>query len=638
MNKFFLLIAICICTLSVKAQFKYLNSKTHSFAHVDTADLMLTSCDFEKDANAEVLFDKASVVCEYNSITMDRHQRIKIFNNKGNSAANIRLSYFESFENIKDIEAETINLNNNTIEYIPLDKKSIYIEKTNKYIKTVVFTFPAIKAGSIVEFKYKWQTFNTYDFPFWIFQNTIPTRYSEYSFNSKAVNNYNINIHVSQKFVIDTGFYNNNDYHEMGKSHIWALANVSSFRKEPYMSSPEDNLQYIRCQAQRYLTLFGIKDAYLKFQSLGRQLNTKLITDNKVLDTLKSIKSNEEKIAYIFNRVKTTVGWNGINTYALQDGIEKAWEKKVGNSTEVNIILYNILKQAGIKSYLVLLSTRDHGAADFSDFYLSSFNKTVLYVQSDSTKSYILDATDKNNLYNVIPVDLLNLKALLIEEQSGKVGVIDIKNSAPAAQSVYIDAEIKPEGIIKGTSTISSYNYNKIKAIKSYESDGKEKYINDLKEGNNNLKITSFEQENMIVDSLPLIQKVEFSLTLDGPDEKYIYFNPNLFTSLRNNPFESETRLSNIDMIYCNYYKISGNYKIPDGYKIEALPKVVTLVMPDNSIFFKRIIAEDNDYIKVNYIISFKKSTYSKLEYPELYEFYKKMYEMLNEQIVFKKS
>ena len=51
-----------------------------------------------------------------------------------------------------------------------------------------------------------------------------------------------------------------------------------------------------------------------------------------------------------------------------------------------------------------------------------------------------------------------------------------------------------------------------------------------------------------------------------------------------------------------------------------------------------RILAEQDGLLVVRYIIDYKKTRYTKDEYPSIRDFYKKMYEMLNEQIVLKKS
>jgi len=61
-------------------------------------------------------------------------------------------------------------------------------------------------------------------------------------------------------------------------------------------------------------------------------------------------------------------------------------------------------------------------------------------------------------------------------------------------------------------------------------------------------------------------------------------------------------------------------------------------MIPDKSIVFKRIVAEQDGSLMIRLNVDFKQSMYFKENYPEFHEFYKKMYEMLNEQIVLKKS
>lgn len=142
----------------------------------------------------------------------------------------------------------------------------------------------------------------------------------------------------------------------------------------------------------------------------------------------------------------------------------------------------------------------------------------------------------------------------------------------------------------------------------------------------------------MEIDTLPLTQNIAFNLDLAGSDENYIYLNSNLFTSLKTNPFLSESRMTDIYFGYLKNYSINSVYKIPTGYKTDALPKNISMITPDKSISFKRIIAEQDGSILVRYIIDYKKAAFNPDQYPSLHDFYKKMYEMLNEQIVLKKS
>lgn len=142
----------------------------------------------------------------------------------------------------------------------------------------------------------------------------------------------------------------------------------------------------------------------------------------------------------------------------------------------------------------------------------------------------------------------------------------------------------------------------------------------------------------MDVDTLPLVQNVNFDLDLTSSDDNYIYFDPNILTTLHTNPFLSENRFTDIEYGYRDNYTIYGVFQIPAGYKVEGLPKSISLVMPDKSILFKRIINQADQTITVRYVIDHIKGIYFKEDYLDLREFNRQMFEMLNEQIVLKKS
>jgi len=60
--------------------------------------------------------------------------------------------------------------------------------------------------------------------------------------------------------------------------------------------------------------------------------------------------------------------------------------------------------------------------------------------------------------------------------------------------------------------------------------------------------------------------------------------------------------------------------------------------MPDKSISFKRVVFEEDGYVIVYYVINYKNSFFPKDRYFLIYDYFKKMNDLLNEQIVFKKA
>ena len=118
----------------------------------------------------------------------------------------------------------------------------------------------------------------------------------------------------------------------------------------------------------------------------------------------------------------------------------------------------------------------------------------------------------------------------------------------------------------------------------------------------------------------------------------YRYFNINLFSDLNKNPFIQDERLTDVDFGFLQEYTIYGNYTIPEGYSFEELPKNMSMIMPDTSIVFNRTIEADNNLLNVRITLEFQRTFYTSTEYPEFKEFYKKLFALLNEQIVIKKN
>ncbi len=69
--------------------------------------------------------------------------------------------------------------------------------------------------------------------------------------------------------------------------------------------------------------------------------------------------------------------WDGIENIWALNGVKSAWKDKNGTSGEINLILINLLKDAGIKVLPMMVSTHANGriATTFPDIY--QFNKVV---------------------------------------------------------------------------------------------------------------------------------------------------------------------------------------------------------------------------------------------------------------------
>src|ERR1700712_97548 len=285
----------------------------------------------------------------------------------------------------------------------------------------------------------------------------------------------------------------------------------------------------------------------------------------------------------------------------------------------------------------MLVSTRENGLLNPTFVDIFQLNNLVVYLPFDNAKYYVLDATNKYYSYNQVPFNLLNSYGLCLDKDNNKYDMVFIETKTPSKEIVAITGDIGADAKMKGTGDVISYGYNRTGELELYKTEGEKKFVEFLSEKDNNLKITCLKLEDAEIDTLPLRQSFNFDYELNNPDN-YILFCPNIFTSLHYNPFLNETRASDVDFGFADNHVIFGRFKMPAGYKIESLPKDANIVMADKSIRFKRTLGIEESYISIHYEIEVKRTQFLKAEYPDLREFYKKMYDMLNEQIILKKG
>jgi len=661
MKKIFTSLAATLLAVTLANAQDNVVTAAQPYGKIDKADLAMKACDFEKDANAMVLFDKGDLYYdnEFN-VVLERHKRIKILTESGKGEANVRIEYYggNKYEYITGLQGEIFNLNNDNVEITKLDKKQIFTEIVDKSRMAVVFTFPNVKAGSVIEFKYKRTVNSPWDLPDWFFQEDVPVRHSElittipdwFYFrtqqrSARPFSKYSTSV---ESRSISNGANNNPTMFNENKTQ-YVMSQVPSMVREPYMRSEADNLQCMYFQLTNYNPPAGFSQTYSNTwakvggiladdEDFGLQLRKKLTAEEVIIAKAKALKTDDQKIAYLFNEVKNSMKWNGEDRWYTNDGTPKSWEKKTGNSTEVNLILYHLLKQSGVKAYPMVVSTRDHGKVNPAYSFLYQFNRSVVYIPVDSTRHYVLDATSKYNSYLETPENLLNSYGLYIDKENKKYDILYLEREQPVRHVVMINADVQADGKMSGLAQISNFCYDRYTSIENYKTNGEKKYIDYLRGNNNSLSITSLKMDNLEADSLPLTQQVNFKLDLTSSDKDYIIFSPNLFSSMQTNPFLSENRYSDIEFGHTNNYNLTGIYKIPAGYKSDVLPKSISIVMPDQSITCRRMVVEQDGAIMVRYTINYSKATYRKDSYPDLQVFYKKMHELLNEQVVLKKS
>ncbi len=617
------------------------------FGKVDKSELLLKECDFDKNAEAMVLFDAGEVICKinYNSnlIETDRHVRIKILTDKGFDHASIHLRY-RLVNNVKPIShlvAQTYNLDAaGNIVVTKVDKNQIFDKKINKHYSEIAFTFPEVKAGSVIEYKFADEDELQGE---WYFQRSIPVKLSQLKLD------FSPEIYVSTVPHCVLPYDVKSDEKAAGQRKVYTMTNVPALRDEPYISSDDDYRQRLQTilvslnypgqpSINKLHTWPQVIKMLMEDEDFGTQLKKNIPRTSDLDLILQKLNSPYDKMVAIHHYVRKNMDWNGQDNIWAMDGVKSAWKDKKGTSGEINLILVNLLKDAGLNAHPVLVSTRENGRVDPALADYKQFDKVMAYVKLND-RTYTLDATEKFTPSQLIPLDVTASEGLVIEKldtyEWGWQVLWD-----PTQQfknTIVIQAAIDKDGEMSGDATISSADYARVVRMPKVK-EGKQKFIEAYFTSQNvGSSVDSLQLENEENDSLPLVQKIHFKQSTSSSGE-YKYFNTNLFTGLEKNPFLADSRFSDIFFGANQRYNIVGSFNIPDGYNFEELPKNVRMIMPDTSISFTRLVGANEETLSVRYTLEFKKPIYNIEEYPEFKEFYKKLYGLLSEQFVIKKK
>jgi len=207
---------------------KKANPNLPEFGNVDKADLQIKECSFDDKAEALVLLDEGNL--DYvNGLELKRRIRVKILSDKGLDWANVHLTYRseKNDEDITGLEAQTYNLDESgNVIITKLEKKLIYEKKINKKFSEKVFTFPNVKVGSIIEYKFKHRGIGLID---WYFQRSIPVKYSSFLMDYPDDIEISVIPHCSRNYE--------SDRKEQGTRVIktFTMSNIPGFRDEPYI-------------------------------------------------------------------------------------------------------------------------------------------------------------------------------------------------------------------------------------------------------------------------------------------------------------------------------------------------------------------------------------------------------------------
>lgn len=607
----------------------------------------------DSSANAAFLFKTGKVSFKLSSqglfsLVEEVVCKIKIYKKGGYDYANVEIPFYTGGKNIKLYfsDAATYNLVDGKVVKTKLKSDGEFEEKVTEDFSLKKITLPNVKEGSIIEYRYVLDTPYYNYFPDWYFQHEIPVNYVQYTvlipqyFSYQSILKGYEKINMSKQQTVTS--YNNR-YNEA--KIVYDASNIKAIKEESYVNNMDNYtsmLQYELATTSfpgqnitNYATdWISVAKSIYDSDAFGKEMTKTSFFEADLETLLKGVVSRDARIDTIFNYVKNRMNWNEKNGYYSDLGLKNAYTEKIGNAADINLLLVSMLRKAQIKSNPILVSTRSNGVPLFPN--RGAFNYVIAGVELDN-KILLLDATTKNAMPDIVPIQVLNWKGRLIREDETSVEV-DLTPKFNSKEITYVVASIEKDAKVKGKIRKQYYDYNSYIFREVYGKLSEGSYLENFERKNPGLYVENYALTNEKDLSKPVIELYDFSTdnAIESIGDK-MYVSPMLFFADKSNPFTQETRLYPIDFTYPFQDRFTFTLSIPEGYEIESLPKSLAMNLEQNIANFKYTIEAKGSTIQlavsseINYI-NVQADFYNALKM-----YFKQMIEKQNEKIVLKK-
>ncbi len=641
-----------LCTCTITAQFK------DTFGELTQFEQQFTIYQKDQAATAIMLYEKGNnyfdVIHQRIWLIKEYHGKIKILTDQGYGEGTISIPIYKGENSSEKVEAVRAITHNGTLK-TSLSPNGLYTKQINENWSELTFTFPNIKVGSILEYRYKLISPFIYNLNGWTFQSGIPKIYSEYNASIPANYRYNRNLSGYLKLAINEstlkkGCFVVDGFRDAADCEVlkYAMKDIPAFKEEEFMLAASNYNSRIDFELSEYHRLDGTTDKYTKSwedvdrefrsdQDIGRQLNKKGYFEKNVPESLLTEGDMLTRATNIYEFVRNHYVWNGNYGIYRDIRVKEAFDEKKGNVGEINITLINLLNAAAIPTQLMLTATRAHGLPKKTHPVMSDFNYTIARAMIDG-KVYWLDATDKYIPFGNLPYRCLNYYGRVMDFENVSFWediLIEDKSKYVVRAKITFDP-----GHQNTQATFDEINmgYDAIARRRTLDEQSREQYLEETESRISGAEINHYELLDERTSDRMVTERFEATLENRYSDEM-IYFDPFVVRFFDKNPLMSAERQVPVDFGYPRNFQYTAQIIVPDGYEPEQLPESLEIILPENRGLLKFSSAISGNNLNINYSLMLNRSHFTPDQYPELRDLFSKAVETENTTLlVFRKK
>ena len=615
----------------------------------------------DKDAEAVVLYHKTDVSYQFISndfkVYYRVNTRLKVLKPEGKRLADGQIVYLDGPANrgrhelVAGLKATAYNLENGKLVKTKMERSMTSEERLDKNQMVVKFSVPQVKVGTVIEYEYRIESDYYGNIRDWYAQHDIPVLYTCYELSIPEWFSFNIE---------ETGMNNleKKAYSEPltllfsgGTENI--LTNIKTFVGRNLPALKDDDFVWHAADYGDKVTaelanIFVPGAVYENFTSTWTDVDGQLMNDEDFGGRLKrssplkdeinaagipGISDKTERIAAVWKLLKSKVRWNG--KYSLWgESASKVLKEGTGTNADINFLLINMLKDAGIGSTPVIMRTRDSGILPLSHSSLKYLNTFVVGIPMTDTGMVYLDGSAEDGYLSVLPAKLLVSRARLLQTTGADLWV-NLQTKARGRETISIQAQLDANGLLKGNK--SSIFLDEASAAKRREwrqAKDSTELIQKMQE-RDGIEIQSYRLEGRH-DFSPLVkEELTFTKQCDAAGD-LIYLNPLIFIPQRKSPFTAAERMLPIEFPYKQSEMQNVMITLPKGYVVEEVPKPIVIKFDGATARISYSVLDN--MLNIQYMMNIDKTFFAATEYQDLKAFFDRVVESNKQIITLKKK
>jgi hypothetical protein len=631
-------ISLYLCLLAISPTIIAQNPiKKFDWGDIPLADRRMTFYEPDPTADAVVLGATTKLKVELKDnkpqMTVSVYRRVKLFTDAALTSQN-------SVEIPFDFAQNLFKINNIKAQMTDVDglRQDIYVtentQQNNRYL-----VFNGLKNQQTLELSYEMTSDNIESMSTWAFQEALPVRHAElwttvdvaFEHAFLLLNEKNIRIMLDSKSGAKV--FSVNDL-PANKPPLEAFSittgdQITGVHLQLKNVNLADKSQKIIVSSWSELA-----NRVQKSESIGQQYLKKTNYETlwkAVATSVNAAKTEDDKIKNIYNFINQNVAWDGAWNTAAYTNLNAAFEKKVANSGELNLMLIACLNEAGVAAFPMFVSTRYHGKTNQNTPFLSQFNHLLCFIERTGTPSLLLDAGSIFRPMGLPRVESLNGDGWVVNPKNPQWQPLTTKITARQTLAAF---SVNKEGDMKGRFVKTSKDHE---AISERDEQVRRRAVKSLEKQYPGIRIDSVTNSNTDNAQAFFKRNIYCFLSQVAPiDSQKMTIKPLWRTGFEVNPLSAIPLNSAFDFPYLIQDLHVFALQMPAGASIEKEPQSDMFELPNKSAGLSLTVSRNADIMQLSIVVKINKLHFDANEYFTLKDFFDKIIAKQSEIIVLK--